>query len=484
MRETGILMPVFSLPSATGAGDLGKAAYTWVDLLVKSHVDIWQILPLNPVGYGNSPYQPYSSFAGDDLYLSLERFYELGLIKALPPSFMEHAQKVDYEQVRAFREPYLREAFENFREDKDYLDFIQQPWVYLYGVFRALKAKNDNRCWNEWPEADKNWPIHRTPLDGDIEKEVRYHMFLQYMFYIQWKSLKTYANDKGIRIMGDIPFYVGIDSLDVWADRDSFLLDENGFPVFIAGVPPDYFSATGQRWGNPIYDWDHLKAEGYKFWTNRIGYNQQMFDIIRIDHFRAFDTFWKIPAQCPTAVEGEWIEAPGYEVLDTIIREIPDVHLVAEDLGMLRPQVHTLKNHYHLKGMKILVFSLDASGKYVSDIEPENENMIIYTGTHDNDTVMEWYHKQSRAAQRKVRRFLKSKGIKEGSTAHRLMAYVLKSTPDIAVISMPDVLGLGKDGHINTPGTVGSPNWEWHMPDFKEAQRQLPVLRRLIAKYR
>ena len=227
MRETGILMPVFSLPSATGAGDLGKAAYTWVDLLVKSHVDIWQILPLNPVGYGNSPYQPYSSFAGDDLYLSLERFYELGLIKELPPSFMEHAQKVDYEQVRAFREPYLREAFENFREDKDYLDFIQQPWVYLYGVFRALKAKNDNRCWNEWPEADKNWPIHRTPLDGDIEKEVRYHMFLQYMFYIQWKSLKTYANDKGIRIMGDIPFYVGIDSLDVWADRDSFLLDEN-----------------------------------------------------------------------------------------------------------------------------------------------------------------------------------------------------------------------------------------------------------------
>ncbi len=484
MRETGILMPVFSLPSSTGAGDLGQAAYQWVNLLAKSHIGIWQILPLNPVGYGNSPYQPYSSFAGDDLYISLDRLYELGLIRELPGTFMEHTARVDYSRVRAFREPYLREAFENFLEDEDYQVFASQSWVYLYGVFRALKAKNNNLCWNEWPERDKNWPIFREPFDEDIEKEARYHMFLQYMFYIQWKALKTYANDHGIKIMGDIPFYVGIDSLDVWADRKSFLLDENGVPVFIAGVPPDYFSTTGQRWGNPIYDWDYLKEQDYDFWIQRIGYNQKMFDIIRIDHFRAFDTYWKIPATCSTAMEGAWIETPGYEVLDMIFKKIPDVYLVAEDLGMLRPQVHTLKNHYHLKGMKILVFALDPSGKYAKDIEPERENMILYTGTHDNDTIMEWYGKLTPAAKRKIRRFLKAKGIKEGSTAQRLITYVLRSRPDIAVISMPDVLALRKEGHMNTPGTVGSPNWEWHMPAFKKAEKQLFQLKQLIAKNR
>lgn len=479
MKETGILMPVFSLPSLYGVGDLGRTAMQWVDLLAHSGVRIWQILPLNPVGYGNSPYQPYSSFAGDELYISLELLFEQGLLDACPKAFCKNACAVDYNRIRAWKETYLKAAFEKFSkdpgfyEDQSYKTFCEQPWVGEYCVFRALKSYNDMKCWNEWPKAHKKWPETGGALPEGCDELVRYHMFLQYIFSCQWLAVKEYANKSGIKIMGDIPFYVGIDSVDVWAGKKNFLLDENGVPVFIAGVPPDYFSATGQRWGNPIYDWDYLKANGYEFWVNRIGYNQKLFDIIRIDHFRAFDTYWKIPASCPTAVEGEWIEAPGYEVLDTIREKLPDAVLVAEDLGELRPQVHVLKNHYHLKGMKIFVFAIDTSGKYAKDIEPESENMIIYTGTHDNDTVMEWYGNLSCAGKRKVRRFLKHQGLKHGSIKDRLIGYTLKCCPDYTIMSMPDILGIGRQGHINTPGTVGSPNWEWRMPDFEAAKKAL-----------
>ena len=468
MRESGILMPVSSLPSRTGVGDLGNDAQEFIKHLQESGVKIWQILPLNPVGYGNSPYQPYSSCAGDELYISLDILKEEGLLKELPPEFMKDEVKVDYDRVRAWKETYLREAFSNFKETEEYQEFIKQDWVYEYGVFRALKGANDNRCWNEWAEADKVWPEKRTKLSEELETEARYHMFLQYIFFCQWMAVKRAANAAGIRIMGDVPFYVGVDSVDVWAGKDNFLLDTDGRPIFIAGVPPDYFSATGQRWGNPIYNWDYMKESGYQFWVDRIGYSQKLFDVIRIDHFRAFDTFWKIPASCPTAIDGEWIEAPGYEVLDTLIEKIPGVNLVAEDLGDLREEVLILKEHYHLKGMKIMIFSIDTAGKYAVDTFKDTENMIIYTGTHDNDTLMEWYRGLTKAAQRKIRRFLKRQGCKQGSVQDRLLAYVWKSKAEYAIVPMADILGLGSEAHLNTPGTVGSPNWEWRMPDMEK----------------
>lgn len=471
MRETGILMPVSSLPSRTGVGELGKETYTFLDILKEAGVKIWQVLPMNPLGYGNSPYQPYSSCAGDELYISLGLLYEEGLLKELPPSHLENAKKVEYEKVRAWKEGYLREAFENFQETEEYHEFISEEWVRSYGIFRALKKENENRCWNEWREEHKNWK--GEALSEETEKEASYHMFLQYVFLCQWKKIKEYANKNGIRIMGDVPFYVGIDSVDVWAGKENFLLGADGRPTFIAGVPPDYFSAVGQRWGNPVYDWEYLKKTGYDFWVKRIGYNSRLFDLIRIDHFRAFDTFWKIPASCPTAVEGEWIEAPGYEVLDTLKREVPEAHLVAEDLGDLRPEVLTLKDHYGLKGMKILEFSIDTKGKYARDTFEEKENLIIYTGTHDNDTLMEWYGKMSCAAKRKLRRFLKKQGLKTGSVKDRLLAYTWKSRAEYAIIPAADILGLGKEAHLNTPGTVGSPNWEWRMPDMKRLAEEL-----------
>lgn len=280
--------------------------------------------------------------------------------------------------------------------------------------------------------------------------------------------------------MGDLPFYVGVDSADVWGGKDNFLLDTDGRPIFIAGVPPDYFSETGQRWGNPIYNWEYIKKTGYQFWVERIGYCSKLFDIIRIDHFRAFDTYWKIPASCPTAIEGEWVEVPGYEVIDTLKKKIPGVNLVAEDLGDLRPEVLTLKNHYHLKGMKILVFSIETKGKYAYDSSEDSDNVIFYTGTHDNDTLMEWYSNLTIAAQRKVRRFLKRKGFVQGNIKDRLISYILKSNAEYAIIPAQDILGLGKEGHMNTPGTVGTPNWEWRMTEFGSIEKELMRYKNII----
>ena len=487
MKKTGILMPVFSLPSDTGVGELGGQAEKFIKILKENGVGIWQILPLNPAGFGNSPYQPYSSYAGDDIYISLESLYDMGLLENKPEVFNKDKKYVDYSAVRSFKEKYLREAFEIFvskelDKTKEYKEFVSNKWALDYSVFRALKKKNDFKCWNEWDDKDKNWPDKREPLIGDDLKEAEYHMFLQYIFDMQWRHIKSLANENGIQILGDVPFYVGIDSVDVWAGRENFLLDKDGHPIFIAGVPPDYFSATGQRWGNPIYDWDTMKKTGYKFWIDRIGYSNSLFDIVRIDHFRAFDTFWKIPSTCPTAIEGEWIEAPGYEVIDALKENIKDLNIVAEDLGDLREEVLELKDHYGLKGMKVLMFCLQSDGKYALDIYNDKENMIIYTGTHDNATLMEWYGSISTAGKRKIRKFLRKNGCCNGTIRDRLIQYTLKSQAEYAIIPLADIIGLGNEGHINTPGTVGEPNWQWKITDFVYTERELRRYKKYIRR--
>ena len=357
---------------------------------------------------------------------------------------------------------------------------IKDPFNMAKKTGSEPKKANNGECWNDWPEEYRTWPENRQKLPAEVETEAQYQMFLQYIFYTQWMKVKKAANDAGIQIMGDVPFYVGQDSVDVWGGKDNFLLDTDGRPIFIAGVPPDYFSATGQRWGNPIYDWEHMKEQDYRFWVDRIGYSNKLFDIIRIDHFRAFDTYWKIPADCPTAIDGEWIEAPGYEVIDTLQKEIPGLDLVAEDLGLLRPEVLMLKDHYHLKGMKILIFSIETGGKYARDTFHDVENMIFYTGTHDNDTIMQWYGNMSAAARRKIRRMLKKAGASQGSVKDRFLQYTMQNQAEYAIIPLADILGLGKEGHINTPGTIGSPNWERHLPDFIQAKKELQKFGRLI----
>ena len=481
MKDTGILMAVSSLPGPYGAGDLGDEAIRWIDLLAGSGVGVWQLLPLGPTGYGNSPYQTYSARAGDPLYLSLAALYQAGLLEELPAPFGLPAGRVDYEQVRALREPWLRRAYEAFRPDGAYAAFAAQGWVRDYAVFAALKAKHHLACWLDWPEPDRSWPQTRDPaVTADLEAEIGYQTFLQYQFLLQWNRVRDYAHSRGLRLMGDIPFYVGIDSVEVWAGRENFLLDGDGRPTFIAGVPPDYFSATGQRWGNPIYDWDRLRADGYRFWVERIGYCQTLFDLIRIDHFRAFDTFWKIPAACPTAMDGQWIEAPGYAVLDTLYEKLPGLQLVAEDLGDLRPQVLALRDHYQLPGMKVLEFTLEPVGRYLRDLGEDRVRQIVYTGTHDNATAAEWYGACSPSYRRKLRKYLKVRGIQSGPMAHRLIRLGLSSRAELCIVPLQDVLHLGKEARMNTPGTVGAPNWEWRLAGWTETERNLALLRPAI----
>lgn len=475
-RMAGILMPVASLPSGDGVGTFGKAAYRFVDFLADTGFRLWQVLPLNPLGYGNSPYQPYSSYAGDELYIDLELLEEEGYLPGGRQS-LPNTGRIDYDEARRYKQPYLLASFEEFerqqREREAFEAFCGESWVYPYAVFITLKKHNDMRCWNEWPKEQRDWILNKGFDIAPYEREIRFQMFLQYLFRKQWLALKRYANEKNILMMGDIPFYVGIDSLDVWQQRENFLLDEEGRPTFIAGVPPDYFSPTGQRWGNPIYNWQTLEKTGFQFWLDRLRYSAQLYDIIRIDHFRAFDTYWKIPASCPTAVEGEWVEAPGYAFFDKLFQELPDLWIVAEDLGDLRPEVLALRDAYHLPGMNIAEFTL-------LDPEAAAKNQVIYTGTHDNQTVLGWYNGLEEAQRKKVDRRLGREGRKGKKVSYRMLHYVLHSVSSYAVLPLMDLLELDDRARLNTPGTVGSPNWEWRLEDLRALEPHRAAIRRMI----
>lgn len=480
-RAAGILMPVASLPSQDGIGSFGREARVFVDLLSEMGMGIWQILPLNPLGYGNSPYQPYSSYAGDEIYIDLQQLEEEGYLTAErePYETDGNTNRIDYAKARDYKSQYLREAYKRFwkRDSKthDFVSFQQKDWVYPYAVFMALKKQNGLRCWNEWPKEQRDWILDRAYDISHLQEEVQFQMFLQYIFYRQWKALKQYANDKNVSIMGDVPIYVGIDSLDVWGCRENFLLDAEGRPSFVAGVPPDYFSATGQRWGNPVYHWENIEKEGFAFWVKRLQYSSELYDIIRIDHFRGFDTYWKIPASCDTAIEGEWVEAPGYALFDEIYRKIPDIRIVAEDLGDLRPEVLELRDHYRLLGMNIAEFSL---------LSPEGaeEYQLIYTGTHDNQTVQGWYASLDRKTKRMVNRKLAGYGMPWENTASKLVRFVYGSRACMAIVPLADIIGADDEARLNTPGTVGSPNWEWRLSDWKAVLQRKKSLTKLVSK--
>ena len=477
-RQAGLLLPLSALPSKHGIGDMGENARALIAMLAHIGVRVWQILPLNPLGYGNSPYQPYSSFAGDPIYLNLD---DLGV---QAPAFHESDARVDYEAVRAFKEPYLRKAFAIFHPDEDYAVFVGQEWVREYAIFATFKKRNGMRCWNEWPEPMKRYPEDPSlPLD-EYEEEIRYEMFLQYAFFRQWSALKKTANRFGIYMMGDIPFYVGLDSQDVWAGKANFLLDDDGRPAFVAGVPPDYFSKTGQRWGNPIYNWDYMQKQGFAFWLERLRYSSVLFDIVRIDHFRAFDTYWKIPASCPTAEEGEWVEAPGYAFFNLVREKLPAVAIVAEDLGELRPEVHALRDHYGLMGMKIIQFCVQPGQRIVHEAG-EKENIVVYTGTHDNQTMRGYCQSRTPRERIELYRALRQSGYWFGSLPARFVRFALDDHARLAIIPAQDLLERDDSARMNTPGTVGSPNWEWKLAgasDLQALRRRLQWYGRMLHK--
>ncbi len=473
MKQAGILMPLASLPSSFGVGDFGENSYEFIRLIKKCGFKIWQLLPLNPLGYGNSPYQPYSSKAMDELYIDLFDLVNRGYLTEITP-FNQDSLTIDFDAVREYKSKYLQHAFTNFIETEEYIEFIQQQWVLEYAMFISLKKNNNNQCWLDWIEVDCDWSIHRGVCSASDE-QVRYELFLQYILFSQWKQLRNYANELGIQIMGDIPIYVGLDSVEVYCNREVFLLDSKGHPTFIAGVPPDYFSATGQRWGNPLYDWDYLEKTNFAFWISRLEYNQRLFDCIRIDHFRAFDTYWKIPATCPTAMDGEWEEAPGYKLFDTIYKELPTIQLVAEDLGLLREEVHTLRDHYNLMGMRILQYDF---------FPPQRLNyrrhVIVYAGTHDNESLKGWYSNKNNSERLAIHRYLKKYRIKNPKMIDKLLQLTLNTNASIVICSLFDYLHKDNAYRINKPGIVDEYNWRCRIVDFTEFRLRIREIKKLL----
>ena len=469
VRQAGILMPVFSLPANHGIGDLGKSAYDFVDLVASAHFKIWQILPLNPAGYGESPYQPSSSFAGDEVYINLDLLVEEGLLEEAP-AFEKDSEFINYSAVRAYKRDLLHQAFKKFIPDQDYQEFVEKSFLLDgYAKFIARKKANDNKGWLEW-----------TTLEYD-EEEYQYQFFVQYYFAKQWLKLKDYANSKGIIIMGDMPIYVGLDSADVYDNKECFLLDQTGHPTSVAGVPPDYFSEDGQLWGNPLYDWDYLKEHDYSFWMKRLSWNKDLFDIIRIDHFRAFDTYWKVPAGETTARNGEWILGPAYDFFDYVYDKMPDLNLVAEDLGDLRPEVLELKDHYHMLGMRIAQFSFGDDMAKVDYKLPEF--CIAYTGTHDNAPVNGWYSDLTVGEKKHAKAVMNHLQIHGKTMADRQIKWMLGSDAILAIIMMEDFLALGNEGRINTPSTIGAPNWCWKMSTLAPFERRIRHIQHLLKTY-
>lgn len=475
--KVGILMPVASLPNRFGSGDFGPEAFRFVDDCAKAGFSIWQLLPMNPLGYGNSPYQPFSSYAMDEIYISLDylaKEYDLGII----PDYRKHFNRIDYPATRKFREEYLRMAFAKFQPTDDYKKWVRkQAWLESYAIFMAFKRANNFVCWNEWPQKMRDYPEEKE-LDLELYRdEIHYQKFLQYTLSRQWAALKDHANSKGIRIMGDVPFYVGLDSADCWANRSNFLLTKSGHPRFIAGVPPDYFAESGQRWGNPIYDWEHMEEDGFRFWLDRLSYNYThgMFDIIRLDHFRAFDTYWKIPASCPTAIEGDWIEAPGKKLFELLLKKYPGIEIVAEDLGDMRPEVYELRDQFGFPGMNILSFTFN----------PERDNHVIphslaYTGTHDNETIVSYFEMLDDEDKAKWRKWMKIHGFKGRTVPEQFLDFTVHCGAEMIIVPMMDWLLLGSEATLNHPGTVGSPNWEWRLNNLQKFEERIPAIRKLI----
>lgn len=471
MRSAGVLLPLTALPSRHGVGNMGEGARRFVDLLAQNGVRYWQILPINPLGFGNSPYQPFSSSAGDPLLISLSGLEGMGLLGRVPP-FQPRGERVAYDAARAHKDGWLRKAFAAFAPDGAYDAFAELRWVRPYAIFRTFRRANGDACWVDWPAAQKNWPQARAADLAPFDEDIRYEMFLQYIFFTQWMALKTYANERGVEIIGDIPIYVGIDSVDVWWERENFLLDADGQPTVVAGVPPDYFSATGQRWGNPLYDWPHMEKDGFRFWINRFQENAVLFDVIRIDHFRGFDTYWEIPADCPTAEMGAWKEAPGYAMFDAVLAALPHLAIIAEDLGMMRPEVFALRDHYGFRGMRILQFDFDPAKPLNPSKEPTHS--VLYTGTHDNQTTRGWFEEHDAGWQARALERLAQAGYR-GNATDRFVRLALDDAADIAIIPAMDILRLDDGARLNTPGTVGSPNWEWKL------KRMLPLAWRMRA---
>jgi 4-alpha-glucanotransferase len=469
-RSSGILLHPTSLPGRFGIGDLGPQAYQFVDFLEESQQTLWQILPLGPTGHGNSPYMAYSAMAGNPLLINLERLQAQGLLSEedliLGQGFSDRA--VDYSVVSDFKLARLRKASERFKEVADEAnrkEFDQfrktcRNWLEDYGLFMALKHHNGGVPWSQWESTvAQRDPFALNQARVDLASEVFFQEYMQFEFYRQWLAVKAYANDRGIQIVGDMPIYVAHDSADVWAHPENFMLDEETMePAQMAGVPPDYFSETGQLWGNPTYNWENVQADGFSWWLQRLQALLAQVDIIRIDHFRAFAAFWAVEAGQETAINGEWIDAPGMAFFETVEKELGQLPFLAEDLGLIDEAVETMRDRFDFPGMKILQFAFGSDHK--NPYLPFNidRNFVVYTGTHDNDTTVGWFNLASDYEKQRLATYVGAFSPNEVHWAMTRLA--MASVANQAVTPLQDLMGLGSEARMNTPG-VGEGNWEW-----------------------
>ena len=469
-RTSGILLHPTSLPSPYGIGDLGKAAYDFIDFLEKAGQHLWQILPLTPTGYGNSPYSSFSAFAGQPLLISPEHLEKMGLLEEweLDTAPENNEDLVEYDKVSKWKTQIFKLAFSRFemKEDKElkkqYRQFVKENtyWLNDYAIYMACRDMQGQKEWFKWDEKyRKSTQKVKAELKKTLKDEIKYYCFIQFLFYKQWAELKAYANEKGIKIIGDMPLFVSLDSADVWANPKLFQLDSKGYPTKVAGVPPDYFSETGQLWGNPLYNWKEHEKNQFKWWVARVRHQLGLADYLRIDHFRGLESYWAVPAEEETAINGTWVKAPGKALFETIEQELgKGLPIIAEDLGTITPEVIELRDHFGFPGMKILQFAFESEEE--SSFLPHQfttTNCVCYTGTHDNNTTRGWYDSASEYSRDKVRRYMNT----DANSIHwDFLRTCLGTIADYAIIPMQDILGLGEEGRMNVPG-VAENNWAW-----------------------
>lgn len=469
-RSAGILMPITSLPSPYGIGTMGRAAREFTDFLEKSGQSCWQILPIGPTGYGDSPYQSFSSYAGNPYLIDLDALADDGLLD--PEEYMElnwgsDPKRTDYGVLYEYRLTVLRKACRRLAASlpPDYHSFLQENgfWLEDYALFMALKERFGGVSWTEWdPEVRVHKASALMKARVELQEEIAFWEQVQFLFFRQWKALREYVHAAGIRLIGDLPIYAAADSADVWANQRQFRLDEEGRSTTVAGCPPDSFSATGQLWGNPLYRWDRMKEEGYSWWTKRIAFQFRLFDVLRIDHFRGFESFYAIPAGEETAMNGTWEKGPGIEFFRQVENQLGKLDIIAEDLGYLTPEVNQLVKESGYPGMKVLQFGFDPREPGDGYLPHQHiRNCVVYTGTHDNDTALGWLASCPAECTVDAREYLNlntEEGLNWGMIRGAYM-----SVADLAVIPMQDVLGLGGEARMNVPSTTG--NWTWRMQE-------------------
>lgn len=467
-RSCGVLVHPTSFPALYGMGDFGPAARTFIDFLNETDQSIWQVLPLSPVGYGNSPYASYSAFAGNEYLISPDILFKKELLTEdeIQNSQIPVQTSTVFDHAYAVKNQLLHAAAKRFYDrlnsgtEKQLRKFRKKNshWLDDYVLFSVLSKQHGRTPWNKWePQIVRKDQDTLKDKREEFKPEIQHEIWLQFEFHNQWMDLKKYANNRGIRVIGDIPIFVDHNSADVWANPEYFAVDDHGDRQWVAGVPPDYFSETGQLWGNPVYKWDILKNEGYQWWIDRFYQMFHLFDAIRVDHFRGFESSWQVSASEKTAVNGTWVKGPGKNLFLTIRKELGKLPIIAEDLGFITPEVTNLRDKFQFPGMKILQFAFDSDSE--NSFLPHNyeQNSVVYTGTHDNDTTIGWYH----SAPEKEQDFLRTYTRSDGSEPHwELVRLGMLSVADQAIFPLQDYMNLGTDHRMNTPGTVGK-NWEW-----------------------